>query len=59
MENHNLRNENKKLKALQTVTSSIAYDNERVQQLEKVFRELMSSMEGKIEQILEKKKKIL
>ncbi|XP_033625827.1 kinesin-like protein KIF15 [Asterias rubens] len=46
MENHNLRHENKKLLALQTVRASIASDNERVQQLEKTFRELMANLEG-------------
>ncbi|XP_038077912.1 kinesin-like protein KIF15 [Patiria miniata] len=46
MENRNLRNENKKLMALQTVRSAIEHDHDRSQHLEKVFRELMASIEG-------------
>ena len=48
MENRNLRNENKKLLAMQSVRTGMEYDNDRAQQLEKIFRELLTNMEGKV-----------
>ena len=47
MENNNLRQEIKKLKAFQTVQAGMEYSREKTQTLEKLFRDLNAELEGK------------
>ena len=47
MENNNLRQEIKKLKAFQTVQTGMEYSREKTQTLEKLFRDLNAELEGK------------
>ncbi|XP_072051741.1 kinesin-like protein KIF15 [Amphiura filiformis] len=46
MENNNLRQEIKKLKAMQTVQAGFQYSREKAQNMEKLFRELSAELEG-------------